>query len=69
MGMIETVNELATALGGTSKMAALLNVTPQAVSKMKRKGYVPPRHVLRVQELAKRKRWKLADALFENGDG
>ena len=65
MGMIETVEALVTEMGGTMQAAKFFGITPQAVSKMKRKGYVPSRHLLRLQRYAKRKRWKLADELFE----
>lgn len=63
--MIETVNDLVAELGGTAKAAIALNVTPQYVSKMKRIGYVPSPQIIKVQRIARRKRWSLADSLFE----
>lgn len=63
--MIENIDDLIDALGGTTKAAKFLDVTKSAVSHMKRSGRLPYRHVIKVQRHAQRKRWKLADTVFE----
>ena len=61
---IETVSDLIDALGGVTAAAKGLDVVPSAVTNWRRRGYVPSLQILKIQRLAKRKRWKLADELF-----
>ena len=65
---IETVSDLIDALDGPSAAGRLLEVTPSAVTNWRRRGHVPSGYVLPLQKIAKRKRWKLADSLFETSN-
>ena len=64
---INTVSDLIDALGGPSAAARELGVVPSAVTNWRRQGYIPGRNVIKVQQLAKRRKWKLADRVFING--
>jgi DNA-binding transcriptional regulator YdaS (Cro superfamily) len=49
--MNEALERAFSAVGGPTKLARLLGVTPQAVDLWKKKGVVPPRRVPMVEHL------------------
>ena len=61
---IKSIKDLVKALGGRAKAAAFFEVTGSAVSQWRR---LPDRYHRQVMLYAARRRWKLADELFDGG--
>lgn len=62
--MLETVDQVIEALGGTFKAAAAVSVGPSAVSNWKTRGRIPSDRYFVISDALKREGKKVAPALF-----
>ena len=62
--MVNSVSELITALGGVSKVAALVGLRPSAVSNWKTEGFVPSRHFFEFTEELERRGFEVDPRVF-----
>jgi DNA-binding transcriptional regulator YdaS (Cro superfamily) len=62
--MLNTVDEVVEALGGTAAVAALTGVTAPAVSNWRERGAIPSEYFLRIGEALRGDGWDVEPSVF-----